>query len=73
MLCTSLYAGRKQDPTTRLAADVVCSELRRKLTGDHPNNVDFRKVTQLGEIIAEEGWDEIEGVGSEPIMMRYER
>lgn len=71
MLCTSLYAARSQDEVVRLAGEVICSDLARGLTGDRPTNRDFRLVTQLGGLIADEGWVELDGIDAETIMMRY--
>lgn len=71
VLCTSLYAAKSHDPVTRLAAEVVCRELTRGLTGDRPSNQDFRKSTQLGAMLGEDGWCELDGIESEDIMMRY--
>jgi len=73
MLCTSLFVARSDDETTQLAGEVACNDLYRRLTGRLPDNRDFRQVTHLGAWIAEEGWQEIEGVEPDPIMMRYSR
>ncbi|MEM7475095.1 MAG: acyl-CoA dehydrogenase family protein [Planctomycetota bacterium] len=71
MLTTALYASKSRDEVTRLAGEVVCAELRRSLTGEHPSNSEFRKVTDLGGLISDQGWQEIEGVDAESILMRY--
>ncbi len=71
MLCTSLYAARNADETTQLAGEIASDDLYRRLTGKLPDNRDFRQVTQLGAWIAEEGWQETDGVEPDPIMMRY--
>ena len=36
ILCTALYAARQNDEVVRQAADVVCQDLTRKLTGKRP-------------------------------------
>ena len=71
MLVTSLYAAESEDPITRLAADVVCRELRLRTTGGKMTDQDFRTVTKLGAAIAEQGWEELREVTSEPILMPY--
>jgi len=73
MLVTSLYAGRSGDPITEAAGIAVCSELRRRLTGKAESDADFRHMTKLGEMIAENGWSELKGVSSSPIMMPYDQ
>src|SRR5690606_24164802 len=37
MLCTSLYAAKQTDEVVRSAADVLCQDLTRKLTGKPPS------------------------------------
>ena len=71
MLVTSLYAARCQDPTTQLAAEVVCQELRNRITGNLPSDLDFRRVTQLGGKIAQEGWSELDQVSAGKILQPY--
>ena len=71
MLVTSLYAADSDDPTTRMAGEVICSELRRKITGGHDTDRDFRRVTELGVKIADEGWSELRDVTSGEILMPY--
>lgn len=71
LLCTSLYGARSGDEVTRLAAEVVCAELKRKLTGQRPTNRDWRRVTELGAAISDSGWKELEGVEADDLMMKY--
>ncbi|MEX2121680.1 MAG: acyl-CoA dehydrogenase family protein [Pirellulales bacterium] len=72
ILAVSLYAGRQDDELIRTAADVVCQDLRRKLTGDRPSDRYFRTVTRLGEQVAEGGFKSIAGLPTGPILMPYE-
>lgn len=71
MLVTSLYAANCRDVVTREAALAICGELRRKITGGHTSDADFRQVTDLGGMIADNGWDELEGVTGGEILMPY--
>ncbi|MEZ6092398.1 MAG: acyl-CoA dehydrogenase [Pirellulaceae bacterium] len=71
ILCTSLYASHRSDDVTRQAADVLCRHLRHRLDGTLPTGEDFRKVTRLGEVIAEKGWCEIDSIVGDEIMMPY--
>jgi hypothetical protein len=73
MLVTSLYAAESGDPITEAAADTVCRDLRRKITGQKVSDRDFRQVTQLGGQIAENGWGELRDVTSGEILMPYTR
>jgi alkylation response protein AidB-like acyl-CoA dehydrogenase len=72
LLCTSLYAARQTDEVVRLAADCLCQDLTRKLTGKRPSNRYFRAITKLGEQIAAGKFASIAGVQPEEIMMKYE-
>ncbi len=71
MLVTSLYAAESDDPITIAAADVVCRELRGKMTGEKMTDADYRKVTELGGMIADESWSELRDVTSTEILMPY--
>ena len=48
------------------AADILCQDLRRKLTGKRPTDAYYRAVTKLGEKIAEGGFEAIAGIEAEP-------
>jgi alkylation response protein AidB-like acyl-CoA dehydrogenase len=71
MLVTSLHAANQSDRMTQDAAEVVCSQLWRKLNSVRANHRDWRKLTELGGAIAQSGWSELEGVESDTIMMKY--
>ena len=73
MLVTALYAAESRDAVTVEAADAVCRELRRRITGERILDADFRQVTRLGTLIAEEGWAELNDVASDEILMPYKR
>ncbi len=73
MLTTALYAGKQNDEIVRSAADVLCQDLKRRLTGARPTNQYFRTVTGLGERIAEGGFKSLTGVEPAEILMRYEQ
>lgn len=72
ILCTSLYAARQNDELVRAAADVICQDLTRKLTGERVSDRYFRTVTKLGEAIAEGGFPGIAGLKPDEILMPYE-
>lgn len=72
MLCTSLYAARQDDEVIHAAADVLCNELKRKVTGGHPTDREFRAATKLGELIVDGGFKSIAGLRPDEIMMTYD-
>ena len=72
MLVTSLYGAKHECEITRMAADVLCASLRRRITGGHADDRDFRRTTALGEAIADSGWAALHDVESEPVLMTYQ-
>jgi alkylation response protein AidB-like acyl-CoA dehydrogenase len=72
ILATSLYAARHDDEIVRQAADCICQDLTRKLTGREPPDRYFRAVTCLGEQIASGGFHSIAGLQPDEILMPYE-
>jgi hypothetical protein len=73
VLCTSLYAARRDDEVVRQAADVICQDLTRELNGARPSDRYFRGVTALGATIAEGGFKSIAGLHPDEILMTYEQ
>ena len=72
ILATSLWAGRQSDELVRSAADVLCRDLTRGLTGRRPTDADFRAATKLGEAIAGGGFAAIAGIEADAILMPYD-
>ena len=72
IVVTSLYAASSSDAVTQQAADILCSELRRKMTGAAASDADFRRMTELGATITNQGWDELQDVVPGKIMMPYQ-
>ena len=73
MLVASLYAGKQKDEVVRTAADVLCQDLRRRVTGGRPSNSYFRTATKLGEAIAGGGFSSLAGIDAADILMRYDQ
>ncbi len=71
ILATACWAGRHGNGLVQEAADILCQDLRRKLTGKRPTDRYFRAVTSLGEAIAEGGFEAIAGVEAAEILMPY--
>ncbi len=72
MLCTALYAARQEDEVVRDAADLLCQDLTRELTGKRPSDRYFRHATTLGATIADGGFTSIAGLNPDEIMMSYD-
>ncbi len=71
MLVTALYAARQSDELVRGAADVLCLDMRRKVTCARADGKYFRTVTKLGQTIAEGHFSPLAGVGELEIMRKY--
>jgi len=71
ILATACWAGRQDTGLVQHAADILCQDLRRKLSGQRPTDAYFRAVTRLGEAVAEGGFEAIAGVEADPILMPY--
>lgn len=72
LLVTALWAHQRKSEATTLAADVLCQDLRRKLTGARASDGYYKQVSQLGEAILAGGFEEIAGVDRGEILQRYE-
>jgi alkylation response protein AidB-like acyl-CoA dehydrogenase len=73
IFCTSLYASHNDDAIVRSAAEILCQDLERKLTGQPPSDRYFRAATTLGKNIADGGFKSIVGVHADEIMMPYQQ
>lgn len=70
ILTTALYARGKDEMVVQ-AADVLCRDLTRGLTGARSSDRDFRALTSLGKAIEEGGFEAIAGVDPGEILMTY--
>jgi alkylation response protein AidB-like acyl-CoA dehydrogenase len=72
ILVTALGAQRTGKEVTVAAADILCQDLRRKLTGKRPSDRYFRDVSKLADLIIGGGFDELAGIPRQEILMAYE-
>lgn len=72
LLVTALWAREQKGKTTVAAADFLCQDLRRKLTGERPSDAYFRDAGKLADMIIEGGFDELAGAPKAEILMQYE-
>ena len=76
MLTTAVRVGLKSGKDTELlrsAADVLCRDLRRGLTGERPTGAYYRTVCKLGDAIASGGFEAIAGIEPDEILMQYDK
>lgn len=70
-LVTALYAHQKRNEITTAAADILCQDLERRLTGKRPSDAYFKTVSQLADQIVEGGYEAIAGIQPDEVMMPY--
>jgi alkylation response protein AidB-like acyl-CoA dehydrogenase len=73
ILVTALWANTRRNETTALAADILCQDLRRKLTGARASDGYFKAASQLADAVLAGGFEELAGVPRQEILMKYER
>jgi alkylation response protein AidB-like acyl-CoA dehydrogenase len=72
LLVTALWGHGQKDEAAVAAADILCQDLRRKLTGERPSDRYLRDAGKLADMIIEGGFEALAGVPRGEILMRYE-
>jgi hypothetical protein len=72
VLVTALWGHRQKDQAAVAAADILCQDLRNKLTGRRPSDNYFKDTARLADLILQGGFEAIAGVPREEILMKYE-
>src|SRR5205085_5187492 len=62
ILVTALWGRQQKSEATVAAADMLCQDLRRKLTGERPSDRYFKEASQLADMILGGGFEAIGGV-----------
>jgi len=70
ILVTAL-AARSKPEAHIAAADFLCQDLERKLTGKRPTDRYFRDATKVADLVIDGGFEQITGVPREEILMKY--
>ena len=71
MIVTLMWAHQQKTEVAIAAADILCQDLRRKLTGDRPSDGYFRDVAKLSDLIVAGGFEDLAGVPRQEILMKY--
>ena len=72
LLVTASWAGTQKSQVMLGAADMLCQDLRRKLTGERPSDRYFRDAGKLADLIIQGGFEELAGIPRQEILMKYE-
>lgn len=71
MIVAAMWANRTQNDTYIAAADILCRDLTRKLTGERPDADYYRATRKLAERIVETGFDGIADIKRADILFSY--
>lgn len=71
MLVTANYANAEQNPTLVAAADILCQDLRRKLSGERPSDSYFKACSKLADMVIEGKFPGLSEVDCADILFSY--
>ncbi len=71
MLVTATTAAKSGRAATCAAADILCQDLRRKLTGEHPTDEYFRDCAKLADMVIEGQFEELDATMEAPVLRQY--
>ncbi len=71
MIVTLMWAHGQNKEIAIASANILCQDLRRKLTGERPSDKYFRAVGELADKIIAGGFEDLAGVPRQEIMMKY--
>ncbi len=72
ILVTASWGHRQKDEAAVAAADILCQDLTRKLTGERPSDRYFRDAGKLADVILSGGFETLAGAPRQEILMKYE-
>ena len=72
IIVTAMWGHQQGNEVSVGAADILCQDLRRKLSGARPTDRYFRDVAALADHIIAGGFEDLAGVPQGDILMRYE-
>ena len=72
LLVTAMWANQQKSEAITAAADILCQDIRRRLSGQRPTDRYFRDAGKLADLVIAGGFEAIAGVHQDEILMRYE-
>jgi alkylation response protein AidB-like acyl-CoA dehydrogenase len=73
ILVTSMWAHQQQDKVMIAAADILCQDLRRSLTGERPSDKYFRACSKLADMIIAGEYKELASIDQADILFSYSK
>ncbi|MCI0380432.1 MAG: acyl-CoA/acyl-ACP dehydrogenase [Gemmataceae bacterium] len=71
ILVTTMWAHQKGNEIAIASADILCRDLRRKLTGARPSDGYLRDTMKLADMIISGGFEDLAQVPVQDILMKY--
>jgi alkylation response protein AidB-like acyl-CoA dehydrogenase len=71
MIVTSFWGNRQNNETGRAAADLLCQDLARKLTGERPSDSYYRDCNRLADLIIRGNFEGLSEAPVADILMSY--
>lgn len=71
MLVTTMWGHRQATEPAIASADLLCQDLRRKLTGERPTDRYFKDAMALADVILSGGFEQLAGVPVDEILLQY--
>jgi alkylation response protein AidB-like acyl-CoA dehydrogenase len=71
ILVTACWAHNEGNPICIAAADVLCHDLRHKLSGERVPDTHYRRMSEVADMIIEQGYPGLENIDPEPILFPY--
>ena len=72
ILVTAIWADQKKTAVAVASADMLCQDLRRKLTGERPGDRYFKAAGELADVIIGGGYEDLAGIPPAEILMKYD-
>ena len=73
IIVSALWANKQKDEVYTYAADILCQDLTRKLTGQGPSDSYFKACSRLADRIIEGNFSALADILPEDIMFKYEK
>ncbi|CAN5616042.1 hypothetical protein BH11CYA1_BH11CYA1_40670 [soil metagenome] len=73
ILVTALWAHNEKNPIIEAAADILCQDLRCKLTGERPSDSYFKAASKLADQIIDGKFPGLSEVAVQEILFKYDK
>lgn len=73
MMVTCFWAHQQENLVVEMSADILCQDLRRKLSGERPTDSYFKACSKLADMIIEGGFPGLNEIDRADIVFPYNR